>query len=245
MNTKQAIKHLTVDRNLILLPAFDISRDTYLNLKKIMESNLGKYKGGKVKGFEFPFNPDSLLKNMQEGNIEDFRKKYQFFPTPKKVVDYMLNIILPLQPSKILEPSAGQGHIVEAIRDFANIPHEIDCIEINAVSRSIIESKGFNLIGEDFLETESKPGYDYVVMNPPFNIAGDSLHFLKHIEHAIKFLNETGELVSVVPSSISFRETKRINEFKRKFDVQLYQLPTDSFDNTKVDTMVLHYSKNH
>jgi len=71
-----------------------------------------------------------------------------------------------IDPShSVLEPSAGKGDMVDILNKHGIT--NIDCIEICHSLKKILELKGCNLVGSDFLEFNDKK-YDRIIMNPPF-----------------------------------------------------------------------------
>ncbi|MDE4189656.1 class I SAM-dependent methyltransferase [Phaeobacter gallaeciensis] len=106
------------------------------------------------------------------------------------------------QAPKVLEPSCGEGHLLDAIR--ASCPHALAVgVEVHGGRAAKAEAKGHKVQRGNFLEIQPEPVFDAVVMNPPF--AGD--HWKKHLLHALKFLrngekwNEKGKLVCILPAS--------------------------------------------
>lgn len=237
--------HFSVNGNRIELPEMsvvEISKQDYAQIKKIMLNNLGKYKKN---GFNFPYNPAELLEKLKAGDNETMVKKFQFFPTPAEVMDKMLQITLPLEPLKILEPQAGQGHIIKEIKNFTSwdVGHTFHACELHPINRAILkeEHPDVEIIGENFLELEPDPTYDLVIMNPPFTTKGDKHHYLTHIEHAQKFLGKYGELISVVPDTFILSKDKRIIDYKNENDFSIYKLDGGSFKSsgTMVETSLL------
>lgn len=112
--------------------------------------------------------------------------KYQFYPTPKDIVERMLLKLDNIKDIKyILEPSAGKGDIVKVIKNsykYDLLCREIfiDTIEINPHFKLILDSLEVPVIHDDFLTFSTLKKYDALVMNPPFN-NGDE-HLLKAIE---------------------------------------------------------------
>lgn len=106
-----------------------------------------------------------------------------FYPSPKKVQELLLDGIK-LSTQKVLEPSAGKGDLAEAIADnmygSKRVFPKIDVVESENELCSILQGKGFNLVGYDFLEYQTNTEYQAIIMNPPFD-NGD-----KHVLHAIK-----------------------------------------------------------
>jgi phospholipid N-methyltransferase len=116
-----------------------------------------------------------------------------FYPTPKALIEKMLNNINLKDVRSILEPSAGKGDIVDYIKDKLKYEIEsryyeldLDCIEIDKNLQAILKSKNHKVIHDDFLTLNTYKNYDLIVMNPPFD-TGD-----KHILKAIELLEGTG-----------------------------------------------------
>lgn len=109
----------------------------------------------------------------------------QFYPTPEHIVQQMQIMIDFKKVRSILEPSAGKGDILDALKGMLklnklNSPVFIDCVEIDPNLRAILKDKGYNVVGQDFLTYQSYTQYDLIVMNPPFK-DGDK-HLLKALE---------------------------------------------------------------
>ena len=140
-----------------------------------------------------------------------------------------------------LEPSCGQGHIVDEIhRLFKN--SKITCVEKNPNHCEFMRNKGYNPICADFLSLEPKEKYDVILMNPPFK------EQMEHIKHAYKFLKQDGHLISVAMGSVLQNESKKGREFKKWFkenDGYCYKLQENSFkkSGTNVNTVLLIFEK--
>ena len=121
-------------------------------------------------------------------------KDLQFYPTPRAAIDHILNRIhLPVN-AKILEPSCGDGALLDAMN---NGDRELFGIEYDATRAQQARGKGYSVLTANFLQVEPQPVYDRVVMNPPFY----GKHHVKHVEHAMKFLKPDGVLITILPAS--------------------------------------------
>jgi hypothetical protein len=108
-----------------------------------------------------------------------------FYPTPNTVIDKMLEGFKTedLLARTILEPSAGNGNIVDRIKDrlvgsyHSKPPDNIYCVESNVELRMVLTGKGYKVIGDDFLKYKSNYLFDLIVMNPPFR--DGATHLLK------------------------------------------------------------------
>ena len=122
----------------------------------------------------------------------------EFFPTPRPVIEKMLNRI-DSDARYFLEPSAGRGDIAEAIKDhlegygWNRRAIEVDCIEHSPDLCAILQGKEYPVVGTDWLTYEGVSYYDAIVMNPPFS-TGTS-----HLLRAWDFIH-SGEIVCLLNS---------------------------------------------
>jgi hypothetical protein len=160
-----------------------------------------------------------------------------FFPTPQSVIDEMLQIADIEDDFKILEPSAGIGSIVDAVRE-TGFTGTIHALEINSSLCNILQMKGIDHECVDFLDW-TEGGYDLIVMNPPF----EKRQAIKHVQHAFSLLSDRGMLVSVMPAPHA-KELAITN-------VAEYELPENCFNNsesfrkTGVNVVIIQATKAH
>lgn len=123
-------------------------------------------------------------------------KDLAFYPTPVEVTNRIIKSCIPLHDKsiKILEPSCGDGAILDRLKASGLHGHGI---EVHAGRAEQARAKGHSVLTANFLDTEPSATYDYVLMNPPF--AGK--HYVKHVEHAMKFLKEGGTLITILPAN--------------------------------------------
>lgn len=154
---------------------------------------------------------------------------FDFFPTPRSVADQMVQEAGIREGMKVLEPSAGNGNIAGAIKDAGVSP---DVIELSSQLREVLEAKGYNVVGQDFLD-HTEGGYDAIVMNPPFSNNAD----IEHVRHAYDLLAPGGKLVSIVGEGAFFRSGKTETEFRDWLDAMgasVEQLPAGTFKDTSL-----------
>lgn len=111
----------------------------------------------------------------------------EFYPTPRNLIDRMLEYVDFNLTENILEPSAGKGDICDAIvnkdkaRNYhSSIKDKIDTIEIDENLQHILRGKEYKVVHNDFLTFHTYKRYHLIIMNPPFS-NGDK-HLLKAIE---------------------------------------------------------------
>jgi hypothetical protein len=131
-------------------------------------------------------------------------KDLQYYWSPPSVVDAALEFANvfdlkewrnnPPQPLRILEPSCGDGRILDAIRKRGQNGFGV---EYHAGRAAQAKAKGHSVQCANFLECPPVAEFDVVAMNPPFY----GRHYAKHVLHALKFLKPGGTLVSILPAT--------------------------------------------
>lgn len=125
----------------------------------------------------------------------------QFYPTPKNVIDTVL-ADLNLTGARVLEPSCGDGRIMDALREKGA---SVIGVEVDASRHQLCQAKGHICCLANFLELTPDLGgwgnFDYVVMNPPFY----GKHYARHVRHALRFLKPGGgKLVAILPATARY-----------------------------------------
>ena len=116
----------------------------------------------------------------------------EFYPTPRTLLDKILDGVDYRYIKNVLEPSSGKGDIVDYIREKAagcpyyNESIDVDCIELDEVLRNTLIGAGKRVIHDDFLTFSSRKAYDLIIANPPFS-EGD-----KHLSKALDLAEQSG-----------------------------------------------------
>lgn len=148
----------------------------------------------------------SRVKELERKLIGRRNDGFDFFPTPEATADEMVAAADIQAGMRVLEPSAGMGHIADRIRAAGVDP---DVVEIESDKRELLEAKGYEVVGRDFLDV-SEGGYDRIVMNPPFSDGRD----IQHVRHAFDLLKPGGRLVAIMGESAFTNQNKRATEFR-------------------------------
>lgn len=239
------------DDGLTLTLAGQLDADTYRRVKKVLDVYGGKWnrKAG-THTFTTDFRPHlaHLIGGGKVGADNGGKNPLDFFATPTPVIAQMIKRIWPWpQGARFLEPSAGEGAIVDALHERHGV--RADCLELHPDRADAIRKRGYDVIGGDFLTFTPEQPYDYVLMNPPFTAQGDAQAYITHVEHALTCLKPGGQLVAVVPQGYVFGTYKRIQAF-REFCEANAASPTHTFapdtfraSGTSVATCLIHVTK--
>lgn len=170
-------------------------------------------------------------------------KDLQFYPTPRPVIDRILRD-WNMTGLRVLEPSCGDGRIMDALRDKGALGFGV---EVDPFRAGLTRAKGHSCLTANFLEVmpDGLPPFDAVVMNPPFY----GRHYVKHLTHAARFLKPGGRLVSILP--VTARDDHgelgpewlkangmKVEDWQRRGG--FYDLPVGSFSEsgTNINTVV-------
>lgn len=163
------------------------------------------------------------------------RKIPGFFPTPPAVATELLRFAALPQSRLVLEPSAGSGSLIDAIRNehpAASISYcEINCLLLDLLRAKYERTDAVHFIGRDFLDLDAanlEQGFDAIVLNPPFENRQD----IEHILRAYHLLAPKGVLAAIVCEGAFFRaDTKAVafRDFLKSHNAQVIALASGSF----------------
>lgn len=131
-----------------------------------------------------------------------------FFPTPRGLARLVVERADVRDGHNVLEPSAGAGHLVDAVRAAAP-GAALTVVEISPALRTYLIGRGLSLAGDDFLAFTGGP-FDRIVMNPPFEHGQD----IAHVRHAFDLLADGGRLVAIMCAGPFFRADRQSREFR-------------------------------
>lgn len=199
----ESLKKCKIEGNTLFLPPIsDGPLPGYHEFRKTLLKAGAKYKRNT---FVFSTDAQSVIDRLIAGEAINIKKDFQFFETPPKLANYLVELAGLKADDKILEPSAGTGNIVKAIKRVIGLEKLIYVYELipenQGALKKIIECK---FVGDDFLECKTK--YDKIIANPPFSKNQD----IDHIYKMYNSLKKGGRLVSV--ASIHWKESKNKKE---------------------------------
>lgn len=163
-------------------------------------------------------------------------KDFNFFATPYSVGKQLLNFgnFPKTGYIDVLEPNAGKGNLVSVMLE-RNPLCQIDMVELMTDNRNFLKD---NLVDKlpnvklmetpDFFDFETSKRYDFIVMNPPFNIklGGKIFHDIDFVLQAFdKFLKPEGRLLAITGTSWTFNkqlsnQKNRIEELNGEYNIK-------------------------
>lgn len=146
---------------------------------------------------------------------KDFNDWGDHFQTPIYICEYMASL-LPENAGKILEPTAGKGNLVNALKKYGEV-----------------------IAPDDFNKMDDNHKFDWVVMNPPFSPMAQGYKIL------YKCMNMSDNLVALMPYLCMINGEKRTQDIMDFGLKSITHLPRSVFKGSRVQTCILEMSKGY
>ena len=234
-NVLAVLGECRVEGNLLYLPNVRFDRKTYTEVNKVLENMGGEWnRKAKAHTFEYDSVAEMLENVLLAQEVEDLKKEYQFFPTPRAIAEKMCEMAEISGISEVLEPSCGNGQLADVIWEHS--PAGMRCIELNTSMEKHLAEKPYAVSYRDFMGVEKKNvgKIDRIVMNPPFTRRQD----IDHVLHAYDLLDDGGILVTIMYESTFFRTDKKSVDFRAFLDganAQTVYLAPEAFHESGTD----------
>lgn len=197
------------DGEVLTLPQTQFTKKSYLEAKKWIEETGGQWNTSK-QGFTWEIDANRVVGILMQGRRCNLKQEYQFFATPDKIADIAVSKFSSLsEDMTILEPSAGTGALVNAVR--RRCPNaQVDCYELMPENVQILQHvEGAHIIGDDFNKCEGK--WQRIIANPPFSGNKDIDHVYMMYDH----LQMDGELSVIVSQHWKFANDNKCQYFRK------------------------------
>lgn len=225
-----------IEENRLYLPDIQLERKLYISVDKVLKMAGGKWNRSKKAHLFSEDVGDTIDNIVLLGEICDINKELQYFPTPRSVVNTLIDMADIQEGESVLEPSAGTGAIAFALAKRGYTP---TVVEIHPPF-ALLLSDTFDTIERDFIEWSKQIDYKYdkIVANPPFTRQQDVDHVISMIDICC------GRVVSVMSASVLFRDNKKTVDFRDHIEHlggRFIDLPENSFkeSGTMVNTCIL------
>lgn len=192
-----------------------LDRALYTRVNKVLVA-LGGAWDRKAGAHVFPQDPrEAIDQVLADGTFTDARKEYDFFRTPHRLAEALVSAARIESGHRVLEPSAGDGRIANAIR-AAHPDAELVVAELNETRWRDLVAAGFEVVAADFLSIDAGRWrrFDRIVMNPPFSRQQD----IKHMAFAWRLLAPGGRIVAVAAAGLTFRQDLKTTALRALID---------------------------
>lgn len=221
-NLFETLSHFTPSGHRLHAPSrieHEIPEDEYKQASRFLKKYPCKW-NKKSQSFDFPFSIEGLFQQILDTQEAPIPNPLAYFPTEPAVLSETLELggidASLLDGARFLEPNGGTGAFLDAVKEMASPGTTIHTCELDPFNRQVLTEKGYELVGEDFLEFQPSEPYDVIAMNPPFSVKNRSV-WLEHVEHALSMLKPHGVLVAIVPEEGFFNSNDpRQTAFREK-----------------------------
>ncbi|MBQ8959497.1 MAG: methyltransferase [Bacteroidales bacterium] len=206
---EEILKKCELRDNVLYLPKIQLNKKAYQAVKTWIEEAGGQW-STKQQGFTFDFDAKRVCGMLLQGKRCNLKQEFQYFGTPDAVADLAVAKFSSLTVvTSVLEPSAGRGALVRAIR--RRCPKAVvDCFELMPENVEFLRKEpGANVVGSDFAECVRS--YDRIIANPPFSNNQDIDHVYRMWDH----LNAGGEMSVIVSQHWKFASERKCEEFRK------------------------------
>lgn len=156
---------------------------------------------------------------MSATNRGTIRRESDFYATPIETVYSLLDNYDGIKPEDIiLEPSAGNGNIIRALRD-RGYKNTIGAIELRSEEANNLVELADDVIIGNFLELNPKTSdkWDVIIGNPPYSLAQE------FIDRSLELLAPGGRLIFLLRTNF-LESAKRSAWWQDKIPTGLYVL---------------------
>lgn len=170
---------------------------------------------------------EAALKAVLDAGVlpPDPKRTDGWFATPAFLARQLAEVALELpgwygafSELRVLEPSAGEGALADALHLEGNVPAgNIRCVEPDPWRAAVLRGKGYPTVEgrfQDWLAEAKRSPVDLILMNPPFTEPGDSRAWVEHLQLAWQLVDRGGRLVAVVPASLEWAGDKRVERLR-------------------------------
>lgn len=252
MNAMQTdLSKCTISGNTVSLPFEQLPN--YIEVRKAL-LNAGAIYNRST--FVFPNDAKPYIDRLMGGESVNIKKEFQFYATPAELAKYLVSIAEVNGDELILEPSAGQGAIIQAVLN-ANKYCMVHAYELMDINREVLSKiKDCIILGNDFLNSgEIVNGrhtsvnkrditFDKIIANPPFSKNQD----IDHIKEMYRRCKKGGRIVTIASKHWQHNKNKKETAFREwleEINAEVQEIPKGAFSEsgTKIATCIIIINK--
>lgn len=126
------------------------------------------------------------------------KRDYSKFFTPDGIAMFMASLLSPKDDQVILEPSAGHGALIRAVK-INNPGCKVFAFDINEDFKPYMRNAGASIaVIKDFLTIPVYAKFSGCIANPPF---GNGTNLQAHFDHIRAHVKKLGKVVMIVPDN--------------------------------------------
>jgi hypothetical protein len=255
MTKQEVLDQCKIKDNVVFLPDVQLDRPLYMEVNKALQGIGGKWNRNK-KGFVFTSDPSTLMGRVQQGEKINLKKDFQFFETPDELADQLVELaeldgqgkyLEDAYAHTILEPSAGRGAIIKAIKRKLSDGTIVYAHELMENNRKALEDMVNVRLSRnpDFLSNNNMLKFNRIIANPPFTKNQD----IDHVKKMYEGLKLGGIMVSVMSNHWRISENKKETQFRQwieKVNAEIIDVPAGTFKSsgTSIATCIVKIKKN-
>ena len=206
------LKCCTVEGYIVKLPPIDQQLLDYKSMRVALLNAGGVYKKNT---FVFTSDAQSFIDRLCTGQNVNIKKQYQFYATQPEQASRLVELSgIEYMEEKILEPSAGQGALIEAMNEQHPFnSFDVGYCELMPENTQVLKGKKLGkYLGENFLELgeEHHNQYHRVIANPPFSRGQD----IEHIRKMYDCCKAKGSVACIMSTGWTFNGSSKQKAFR-------------------------------
>lgn len=123
------------------------------------------------------------------------KRDYTRFFTYPETADFMADLFYPIPGEVYLEPSAGNGALIKAVKSLCP-ESKVVAVELYEEWKDELKNCADEVFIKDFLWFDSMTEFDGCIANPPF---GNGTNLVEHINAMRALVKRGGRMVILVP----------------------------------------------
>lgn len=219
----------------------DVQSPAFEEVKSIIASIGGEVLCTKTNTWLCDYDLTKAIRVILRTGVLPDKKSHQYYPSKGDIgtiaKEKLINAIEWNKETTLLEPSAGQAHLLTDLPEC-----DITAVELSELNAAILREKGFKrVVCDDFLKFAKSydKQFDAIIMNPPYS----SQQALAHVMTAYQLLTEQGALVAIVPVNVAELIKEDTLKLNPTANVDISESYSNAFDDANVTVCIVTINK--